>query len=339
MFFKRFGGIALKYIMGVDQGGTKTDVVVSDIYGNIVGYGKGAGAYHVHDGTAAASAAVKKAADMAISKAGISSGDIIYLAAGMTGMDWPSDYPVLKKVLTDATGVTNMKIYNDSVIAMYGGTMKSSGAVLCAGTGLNVAARSLEGDELVLGFYIADQDQGGSALAERAIQKVFFADIGLCGKTKLTQLFCNYAQTDNVEGLMYKYCTDRKFTSSIRFLVPDIIETARNDEVTYELIDEFAHDLSRYVYAGLNKFNMCDSDVDVVLSGSVLKGKDNLLTEKIVECVKKFAPNASVIRAKYAPVVGANILGLMSLDNFEDNKETILNNIQKSAVSLGLTRD
>lgn len=329
----------MKYIMGVDQGGTKTDVVVSDIYGKIVGYGKGEGAYYVVDGVAAATAAVKKAADMAISKAGISSSDIIFLAAGMTGMDWPSDYPALEKVLTDATGITNMKIYNDSIIAMYGGTNKSSGVVLCAGTGLNVAVRSPEGDEYVLGFHIVDKDQGGTALVERAIQKVFLADIGLCAETELTKLFCDYAKTDDVEGLMYKCATDRRFYSSIRYLVPDIIDAARNDEVACELINEFAHDLSRYIYAGLNKFNMCDLDVDVVLSGSVLKGKDNLLTEKIVECIKKFAPNANVIRAKYEPVVGAELLGLMSLDNFEDNKETILENIQKSAAGLGLIRE
>lgn len=329
----------MKYIMGVDQGGTKTDVVVSDIYGNIVGYGKGKGAYHIVDGVAAATAAVKEAGNMAIEKAGISSENIELLAAGMTGMDWPTDYPVLKSVLVNAMGISSVKIYNDSIIAMYGGTTKSSGAVMCAGTGLNVAVRSPDGKESILGFYIRNEDQGGSALAGRAIQKVFFSNIKLCGKTELTKLFCDYAKKTSVDDLLYLYSTDENFSSSIRYLVPQIIDTARHDEVAGKLITEFAEDLSKYVYVGLNKFNMLDSFTDVVLSGSVLKGKDNLLTEKIVGCVKKFAPNSSIIRAKYAPVIGACLLALMNLDHFENDKGIILKNLRQSAISYGLTRD
>ncbi len=325
--------------MGIDQGGTKTEVVVSDMYGNILGYGKSRGAYHHKDGVATATAAVREASDMAMSKLEIYSRDIGLLVAGMTGMDWPEDYPILKSVLFDATGVHNIKIYNDSIIAMYGGTTKTSGIVMCAGTGLNVAVKGPRGDEAVLGDYIRAEDQGGSALARRAIQLVFLSDIRLCSSTKLTQLFCNYARNNTVDELLYLYSTDEEFRSNIRYLIPQIIDISRHDEVANKLIVEFAKDISQYVYAGLNKYNMLGIDTDVVLSGSVLKGKNNLLTEKISECVKIFAPNTSIINAKYEPVVGAYIRALMTLDNFESDKKTILHNLHESAISYILTRD
>ena len=105
-----------------------------------------------------------------------------------------------------------------------------------------------------------------------------------------------------------------------------------------ELVKEFAHDLSRYVYAGLQKYDMLNMNMDVVLSGSVLKGNDNLLTQEITRELRGFAPNSNIINSRFEPVVGAGLSALMMCEDYDHEKEKILKKINISAEKFKLIR-
>ena len=329
----------MRYVLGIDQGGTKTAVVIIDRMGNILGVGKSKGAYHISDGIDCAMNSISDAADFALKESCVSINQIDVISAGMTGMDWPEDYKLLRSSLSKTFEIQNVQVYNDSIVAMYSGTAKKYGAVLCAGTGLNVAVRSPDGDEFVLGFYIEDKNQGGSALGRRAIRKVFDMEIGLCNSTKLTKLFLHHAHADTVDELLHRYVTDEIFQDGIKDLVPQIIDIAGDgDTVAIELVKEFACDLSRYILVSLQKYDMLDMSVDVVLSGSVLKGNNNLLTQEIIHEVGKFAPKSSIINSKFEPVVGAGLAALMQLEDYDCQKEEIFKNLNASAKRFNLIR-
>jgi len=279
------------------------------------------------------------AANLALEESGTTLDEIDAISAGITGMDWPEDYKLLKSSLIKTFGIKDVQVCNDSIVAMYSGTVKNYGAVLCAGTGLNVAVKSPDGDEFVLRFYIDDRDQGGSALGRRAIRKVFDAEIKLCAPTKLTELFLQNAHVKTVNELLHRYVTDEEFGGMAKDMVPEIIDLANGgDSVAIQLVKEFSSDLSRYIYAGLLKYDMLKMNMDVVLSGSVLKGHDNLLTQEITRELRGFAPNANVINSRFEPVVGAGLSALMMFDNYDNEKETILKNITGSAEKFKLIR-
>ena len=329
----------MRYVLGIDQGGTKTAAVITDRIGNILGVGKSRGAYHISDGIDYAMNAISDAANSALKESGVRLDEIDAVSAGMTGMDWPEDYKLLKPSLIQTFGVEKVQVCNDSIVAMYSGTVKKYGAVLCAGTGLNVAVKSPDGDEFVLGFYIDDKDQGGSALGRRAIRQVFNAEIKLCAPTKLSGLFLHNANVNTVDELLHRYVTDEEFGAKAKDMVPQIIDIANaGDSVAIELVKEFARDLSRYVYAGLQKYDMLDMNMDVVLSGSVLKGHDNLLTQEIIRELKEFAPNSNVINSRFEPVVGAGLSALMMFEDYDHAKEIIHKNINTSAEKFNLIR-
>jgi len=329
----------VRYVLGIDQGGTKTAVVIIDRTGNILGFGKSKGAYHISDGIDYAMASVLEAANLALEESGATWDEIDAVSAGMTGMDWPEDYKLLKSSLIKTLGIKNVQVCNDSIVAMYSGTVKKYGAVLCAGTGLNVAVKSPDGDEFVLGFYIDDKDQGGGALGRRAIRKVFDAEIKLCAPTRLTELFLQDAHVKTVDELLHRYVTDEEFAGKTKNMVPQIIGLANDgDLVATELVKEFAHDLSRYVYAGLQKYDMLNMNMDVVLSGSVLKGNDNLLTQEITRELRGFAPNSNIINSRFEPVVGAGLSALMMCEDYDHEKEKILKKINISAEKFKLIR-
>jgi N-acetylglucosamine kinase-like BadF-type ATPase len=159
----------MQYILGIDQGGTKTAAIIMNSEGTILGMGLSKGAYHTDDGIEYAMICVLEAVKIAVSVAKIELSKITILVAGMTGMDWPHESDLLKSALKETIGIENIEVYNDCIIAMYGGTTKECGAVLCAGTGLNAAVKRSSQDVFILGFYIEDDAQGGSALDRKSV--------------------------------------------------------------------------------------------------------------------------------------------------------------------------
>ncbi len=326
----------MNYILGIDQGGTKTAAAIINTAGEICGAGSVKGAYYPEDGMNYAMSFVADAIQAAEQQAGINPQDINRVVAGITGLDWPENTPQLEIALRETTGVRNVKAYNDCLIAMYGGTRNTCGAVLCAGTGLNGAVISPAGDLFVLGDYIESSMQGGSALAQRALRKVFDAQLGFCPPTKLTELFMDFSGKKTIDDLLHVSATNSEFLTSITPLVPQIVRLAEDgDAVTLQLLDEFADKMSNYLVAGLNRMDMLLSRVDVVLAGSVFKGENNRLTMMVKKFIGQSAPNANIISAKYEPVVGACVMGLMQSGNITIEMEQML---EKSAQGQNLIR-
>lgn len=76
---------SVKYVIGIDQGASKTHAIVSDEYGIVLGMGKSYGACHSSDGMTHAITAVKEAVDQASrAKRNFHSGD----RANSGGYDW-----------------------------------------------------------------------------------------------------------------------------------------------------------------------------------------------------------------------------------------------------------
>lgn len=328
----------MQYILGIDQGGTKTAAIIMNSEGYILGVGLGKGAYHTEQGIDFAMSSVKEAVSNAESSSGIKLKQITIGVAGMSGMDWPHEYELLKSALINVLGIKEIEVYNDCIIAMYGGTSNNSGVVLCAGTGLNSAVRDKEGKEFILNFYIEAGAQGGSALGDRAIRKMLDSEIGLGAPSRLKEMILGYTKQKDIEEFIYNFATGKIDNFEPKHIVPQVINLAEEgDKVSKDLVNEFGKDLSKYIFAGLNKFNMLNEEVDVVLSGSVFKGIDNILYKAVEKDVRKFAPNAIIINAKYEPVVGAAKMALWALNINLDKK--INSNIDNSAEKLGLKRD
>ncbi|MDF2627451.1 MAG: hypothetical protein K0R39_1282 [Symbiobacteriaceae bacterium] len=301
-------------ILALDQGATKTAALVATAAGEILGVGYGRGACHASDGMEAAMAAVREAAGVALAAAGAGAGPgsgpgVASVFAGMTGADWPHEYPLLQTALREATGVADVTVVNDCIIARRAGTDAPFGAVLCAGTGLNAAVISPQGETYVYGYYINGDDNGGTALGRLALRAVFGAEAGITPPTLLTAGLLNHFGLTTVDALMMRYVGGQLGPTST--LVPILVEAVRaGDGVAGRIVAEFGERLARYVTAGLRRFGMADLAQDVVLSGGVFKADLPGLRETVARAVRREAPGARVVEARYEPVVGALLLAL-----------------------------
>lgn len=294
-------------ILAFDQGATKTAALAATAGGEILGVGYSRGACHASDGMDAAMTAVKEAAAAALKQAG--GGHIDHVFAGMTGADWPHEYPQLQTALRQATGVANVTVVNDCIIARRAGTDSPWGAVLCAGTGLNAAVISPGGASYVYGYYINGDDNGGTALGRLSLRAVFGAEAGITPPTLLTAGLLNHFGLTTVDDLMMRYVGGELGPTST--LVPVLVEAVRaGDAAAGRIVSEFGERLARYVTAGLRRFDMVHLEQDVVLSGGVFKADLPGLRESLARALAKDVPGARLREARYEPVVGALLLAL-----------------------------
>ncbi|MBQ7885259.1 MAG: hypothetical protein IJ313_00030 [Clostridia bacterium] len=307
----------MKYVLGLDQGGSKTHAVVADMEGNILGIGCGAGACHSVIGLEAASAAIYDASMQAISAAGLTTAQIDVVAAGLTGVDWPHETQLLTSAVSDTLHIPQEKIVvvNDCLIALRAGTSKPSGCILCAGSGLNCAVRHPDGREYTFGFYIEDGCQGGSALGMRTLQAVFDAEAGLCAKTALTEKVLRFMECNTVDEMLFRHVTTGLGADRILRLPPILEEAAlEGDMVAKEILRVFARDIARYVVVGLKRFDMLALNMEVVLSGSIFKCRASELIDTVTDVILTNAPNAVILESIYEPVIGAMLLALDHID-------------------------
>ena len=325
-----------KYILGIDQGGTKTAAAVMREDGFIVGSATTKGAYFPDEGVENALEQMAAAAEGAINSAGIGKEEIAYTVAGVGGIDWTGDDMMIRDALRERLSLEEIFACNDAVIAFYSGALRSHGAVICAGTGMNGALIDKNGRQFVYGDYMEEKAQGGSALAKRALRKVFDAELGLCPPTKLKPLFLGQAEVSDVDALLKRYMTESGFRKELRFLVPQILMVAKTgDKAACALLDEFAGEIVAYIEAGLRKMEMKPEEEEIVLAGSVFKGEDNPLTCRVIKGIQERLQGAKAVQACYEPVVGACVMGLVRLDMEPSEREK---SIRESAAVLGLQR-
>ena len=308
-----------------------------DYEGNVLSYYRTGGCYFPETGLEQAMRYIEIASENAMKNANITEDDIEAVVAGITGIDWPGDDCMVADALRKTLGVEDVQAHNDCVIALFSGTQKNFGAALCAGTGINAVIICPDGKQFVMSDYLDSDLQGGSALAYRALRKVFDADLGLVPPTKLTQLFLEFAGANEPYDLLKESIVNRDdLLKRITALVPQIVSLAdEGDKVTAELLDEMSRGLCDYFIAGLRKMNMLNVECDLVLAGSVFKGIHNRLTEEILRRLSESAPKARLVNAKYEPVVGACVMGFLQRNSFS---QQVSERLEASSRKLGLLR-
>ena len=304
--------ITPRYVLGIDQGSTKTHAVVCTSTGEIVGIGHAGGGYAMHD-MAAALHEIARATDMARTQAALGDARIELLYGGITSADWPDEYLTIQSQLAALELAGTTEVTNDCLVALRGGTAAAAAAIISAGTGGNCAVRSPSGETWVYGYYHDDELQGGIALGEQALWAVYRAHTGRAPATLLTDRILHHYALTTVDALRRAHC-ERFDHHVIKQLAPLVFHAARDGDTAATLIiQRLGTGLAGLVSAGLQRFAMLHHEVDVVLSGSIFKGPGDMLQRSIQDALQDAAPRALLVEARYEPVVGAVLLGLERL--------------------------
>jgi N-acetylglucosamine kinase-like BadF-type ATPase len=301
--------------LGVDGGGRKTHVVVSDTSGALLGTGEASGSNWELVGVESATGAIAAAADQALAEAGLGRSDVEASVFGLAGLDWPADERMMLDAIEPLGIGGKQRLVNDAFVALRAGCPQPWGIVVISGTGTTVAGRDPAGSEFrTLGLGRVFGDFGSEFdVSELAVRAVADAYLGRGPSTMLSQLLCTRAGVDTVEELLERISrADTRLRSpEVANMAPLVLEaTEAGDLVARQILEEIGHSLGESAGHVAARLGMQDLDFQVVLAGNLFRTPNRYLLDELELGVRRAAPMASLTILEAPPVVGAVLMAL-----------------------------
>ncbi|MFH1926584.1 MAG: BadF/BadG/BcrA/BcrD ATPase family protein [Chloroflexota bacterium] len=296
------------YYLGVDGGGTKTEALISDAQGRILGRGGGgpSNPYFVS----------KRAALRVI----VHAVNIAQLEAGGRGLSCAVVcVPGLRRHFDPASvaremGVSEdrLNIAGDDLSTFYGALGGEHGVVVSAGTGSFAMGINREGERLSIGGWgpLLGDEGSGYSIGLDALKAVIRQYEGRGRKTALTPLIQEYYSITDINEL--KTCIYRRHINQkgISALTPLVLQGARaGDVVAIKIIESAGAALAEMAKIIIRRLKMDTREYDLVLTGGIGKLGD-FIWVPFSNQVKKEFKEINIRKPRFVPAVGAVIIAL-----------------------------
>lgn len=300
----------MKYLIGMDGGGTKTKGILTDIDLNPIYETIGGPSNFLVIGTEKVSETILNLINECTSSQNISSSDIEAIVLGTTGGGRRNDAELLEKqIFEDAKlktiSINKFRVESDARIALEGSFSGKAGSILIAGTGSIMFGKDEAGEiHRVGGFgrYIGDEGSGYriGRLGLNAVARYFD---GRSRSTKIADLLEQEFSISTSEQLITEVYRNN---FNIAAAAPIVFDAAENgDKIAQRILEDEADELLLHIYSMKIKLNV--SILNVSLIGSLLTTANYfsyLFNEKII---RKFN-DVKIKEAEHSPEFGAALM-------------------------------
>lgn len=295
-------------VVGVDGGGTKTDVIVADRAGVAQATVLAGGTNHEMIGLDAMVEVLGPAVAEALAAAGATGADVVASVFGLAGVDWPSDVGPIDAALSQLGLGGQRAVMNDSQLALRAGCTQSWGVVSNVGTGSVTAGRNREGRwfrTMAVGW---GEPSGAGTIVRDALDAVAAHHHCTAPPTALSEALP--AALGFSDALAMFEAISRGRTDGLRALAPVVTAIAdRGDEVARVIIADVASRHAEMVSGVVRCLEMGDDDFEVVTAGSVHRA-GGLFCDVFVEMISSRFEQAMVVPLTTTPAIGAVQLAL-----------------------------
>jgi len=306
----------MKYLIGIDAGGTKTECAVADLTGNILLTETGKSVNYLIAGADKTSANLFGLIFQCLKKLNINFSEVKQIVIGIAGAGRLKDAEQLERSFikyskSEKVKINQVKVVSDALIALEGAFPGKPGCILIAGTGSILFGKDDKGKiQRVGGFGRLIGDEGsGYSIGRKALQAVSGDLDGRTEKTLLTKkLFDQMKITDSEELITKIY----KENFDIASIAPLVISSAeKKDNQAQRILNEEAEELVLHVKSMMKKMNL--KKLNVAFTGGLISNKNfysTLLTKKI----KSSLPNVTISKPQLSPVEGAILMAKENLN-------------------------
>lgn len=307
----------MRYVVGVDGGGTKTNVVVFGENVGVVGAATSGPANHRSVGMDTASANIAQAISGALQAANVSLTHITAIIMCLAGLDTDLDLPV-PQWAARALGYTGPTIIeNDVVGAWAGATEAQAGIVVIAGTGatglgMNAAGQLWRTD----GWdYILGDSGSGYAIGLAAIRAAMRMLDGRDQPSPLARELHVVYGVNSAEEMRRLVDSTHFGKFEIAAFAEKVWEVAQQgDTVAQGIFTQAGTRLGESAAAIIRMLNMQADEFAVSTVGSVFKSEP-WVTEPFHRIIRQNALRATFRPPLHSPEVGAALLALRRVDD------------------------
>ncbi|MFD8495635.1 N-acetylglucosamine kinase [Amycolatopsis sp. NPDC059657] len=312
-------------VIAIDGGNSKTDVLVVDAAGTVLGSSRGPGASPQNVGVEGCVTALEGLVIQALEAAGKATTRpfAVHTSAYLAGLDFPREEEALAKALAARGWSESLTLANDTLALLRAGTSDGIGVAVVCGAGINGVGIGRDGRETgfpALGKISGDWG-GGYRLGEEALWWAIRAEDGRGPATALTDAVRTHYGASTVLEVVQGLHFEEIHSDSVHELCPLLFRVASaGDAVAQEVVDRFVEEVSLLVGVILRRLELTESTPEIVLGGGVLTGVATSVITDIERRCLKVAPKAVVKIVDVAPVVGAALFGLDTIGADEASK-------------------
>ena len=303
-----------RLFLGVDGGGTKTNVAISNESGTIVAEGRGDPSNPLRVGVETAVANIARAVDSACDVAGISRGDIVAATLGLAGVRRADIRERVRDSFVSRMKIRETSITTDADIALFGTTLGEAGLVVIAGTGSVCLGIDGKGNRAMSGGWgpIAGDEGGGRGIAGEALHSVAKASDGRGPETKLSERAAEYFRASSVENLIGAIYAPQMDNSRIAGFAKHVVETAEEgDVVACRILENAGEELGVAACAVMERLDLTTQDVPIGCVGSVFEG-GKILTDPMMTRILTCSSRAYLTTPAISPARAAALMAAQS---------------------------
>jgi N-acetylglucosamine kinase-like BadF-type ATPase len=264
----------LRYVLGLDAGGTKTVALLAEESGRVVGEARAGGANLATHGELEVEKVLHDVMDRAAEGRRVAAACL-----GMAGVDRPEDEATIRAILRRLGLREAVRVVNDAVIALVAGAPEGMGIVVLAGTGSIAYGADGQGRTARsggLGWILADE---GSAqwLGREALRAAVRAADGRGPQTALLALLLEASRTGSLAELaaaVYEKGPRPRELGALAFTVE--AGASGGDPAAIDILDRGAAELALAARAVHRQLDFPGGSVPVVLGGGAFRACPSL---------------------------------------------------------------
>lgn len=298
--------------LGVDGGGTKTNIALMNEAKEVVAEGEGGPSNPLRVGVETAVANITMAIDAACDTGDVSRDDIVAATIGLAGVRRQDIRERVRESFIARYRIRKTTVVTDADIALYGTTLGKAGLVVIAGTGSICLGINDEGERAIAGGWgpVAGDEGGGRGIAGEALHRVAKASDGRGEPTRLSERAAEYFRASNVENLIGAIYAPQMDNSRIAGFARLVVETAQDgDKIAMEILNDAGRELGTAAVAVIKKLHLENRAVSIGCVGSVFKAGP-LLTDPMKKLIAAVAPHATLADPQMSPSHAAALMAM-----------------------------
>jgi N-acetylglucosamine kinase-like BadF-type ATPase len=298
----------MRYVIGIDAGGTKTVGILADDTGTVVREARGGGANLFVHGELGVEKSLFQVLD-----ALAPDGPVDGLCLGIAGVR-PSEHDVVRQMLVRLGHRRGVRIENDAFVALVAGAPAGFGVVVIAGTGSIAYGVDPAGQTARSGGWGPLLGDEGSAywLGHAAVRLGIRAADGRGPSTTLYERIRERLGVADPSGLVAWFAADQDQARSRVAQLASLVQMAADegDAAAEALLAQAAEHLVLAAQATARQLDFGGARYPMVLSGGAFKACPSLVErfERGIELA-----DAEVVRLTVEPAMGAVALALQGL--------------------------
>jgi N-acetylglucosamine kinase-like BadF-type ATPase len=255
----------------------------------------------------------------------------------VAGLDFPDEEVAYLAAAERRGWAADTVVGNDTFAVLRAGTERGWGVAVTCGAGINCVGVAPDGRQARFASLgsLSGEWGGADGIGAEALWMAARSEEGRGDKTALERLVPEHFGLTTPIELARAIQAGRVPRRRLGELAPLVFEAAATDAVAGAIVDRLAGEVVTYVRAAVDRLELAEEEVEVVLGGSVLQSGNPRLLGGIEAGLAEIGPGVSITVARSRPIVGSALLGLDRLGAAPDAYARVREELDRATAALG----